>query len=68
MPDLDTIEKLQAMGFIFSGLASLIFWIALGKDLEYFLAVIIFGGVGLTCLIVGFLGSDQAVAKIWGTK
>jgi hypothetical protein len=24
--------------------------------------------VGLVCEIVGFLGSDRAVAKIWGSK
>ena len=29
---------------------------------------VIFFGVGFTCLVVGSLGSDRAVAKIWGNK
>ncbi len=28
----------------------------------------IFGCAGLVCLIVGGLGSDRAVSKIWGSK
>lgn len=27
-----------------------------------------FGGVGCVSLIVGVLGNDRAIAKIWGTK
>jgi hypothetical protein len=29
---------------------------------------LIFISVGSVCFIVGFLGSDRAVAKIWGSK
>jgi hypothetical protein len=29
---------------------------------------LVFFLVGLVCEIVGFLGSDRAVAKIWGSK
>jgi len=32
------------------------------------LPILIFFAVGGTCLIVGFLGTDNAVAKIWGAK
>jgi hypothetical protein len=29
---------------------------------------VVFFSAGAVCLIVGFLGSDRAVAKIWGNK
>ena len=29
---------------------------------------IIFGLIGLVCLIVGFLGNDKAVANIWKNR
>lgn len=32
------------------------------------LPFLIFFSAGSVCAIVGFLGSDQAVAKIWGSK
>jgi len=28
----------------------------------------IFFAVGLTCIVVGVLGTDRAVAKLWGNK
>lgn len=30
--------------------------------------VVFFGGAGLVCLIVAWLGSDQAVARIWKNR
>ena len=30
--------------------------------------MIIFGGASFVCLIVGSLGSERAVAKIWGSR
>ncbi|MEL0637322.1 MULTISPECIES: hypothetical protein [Marinomonas] len=30
--------------------------------------IVVFLGVGLVCEIVGFLGSDRAVSKIWKNK
>tara|TARA_R110002167_G_scaffold211524_5_gene416113 strand:+ start:343 stop:516 length:174 start_codon:yes stop_codon:yes gene_type:complete len=30
--------------------------------------ILIFFIVSFVCMIVGFLGNDQAVAKIWGSK
>jgi len=33
-----------------------------------FLPVIIFGAVGVVCIVVGTLGTERAVAKIWGSK
>jgi hypothetical protein len=30
--------------------------------------ILVFFVIGFVCLIVGFLGSDRAVAKIWGSR
>ncbi len=59
---------LVIMGGLFSGLATLVFFLAQGKDPGYFFPVVIFGGAGLLSLLVGFLGTDRAVAKIWGSR
>ncbi len=59
---------LIAMGTIFSGLATLVFFIAQGEDLGYLLPVLVFGGIGVISLLVGLIGTDRAVAKIWGSR
>ncbi len=59
---------LIAMGVLFSGLAGTVAYFAQGQDAGYFLPVVIFGLVGFVSLLVGFVGSDRAVAKIWGSK
>ncbi len=59
---------LVVMGVLFCGLASLVLWFAQGQDPAYLLPVIIFGGTGLVSLVIGLLGTDQAVAKIWGSR
>ncbi len=59
---------LIAMGSIFSGLATLVFFIAQGEDPGYLLPVLVFGGIGLMSLLVGLIGTDRAVAKIWGSR
>lgn len=56
------------MGSLFSGLSIMVLWLAQGEDPGYYLPVLIFGVVGLTCLLIGFIGTDRAVAKIWGSK
>ena len=56
------------MGGLFTGLGGIVFFYAQGQDIGYFLPVIIFGGVGVVSLIVGFLGNERAVAKIWGSR
>lgn len=53
---------------MFSGMASAVFFVAQGKDPGYFLPVLIFGGIGFISFIIGFLGTDRAVAKIWGSR
>ncbi|MBF0266460.1 MAG: hypothetical protein HQL46_14440 [Gammaproteobacteria bacterium] len=57
---------LVAVGSIFIFLASIVFWLAIGKDPGYLFPVIVFGGTGVISLIVGLLGNDRAVSKIWG--
>ncbi len=57
------------MGVLFSGLSGLSFYIMPeGVDPAYFLPVIVFATIGLVALIVGGLGSDRAVTKIWGSR
>lgn len=56
------------MGGLFSGLATLVFFLAQGKDPGYLFPVLIFGGAGLLSLLIGFLGTDRAVAKLWGSR
>ncbi len=59
---------LLVMGVLFSLLATAVLVISGGAELGYLLPVVIFGGTGLVSLVVGFLGSDRAVAKIWGSR
>lgn len=59
---------LLVMGTLFLGLASLVLWSAIGQDLGYFLPVLVFGGLGFVSLIIGLLGNDRAVAKIWNAR
>jgi len=58
---------LIVMGGLFSALAALVLFVAEGNGAEYFLPVVLFGGLGIISLIIGFLGTDRAVAKIWGS-
>ncbi len=56
---------LIALGALFLGLASLVAWFAVGQDPGYFLPVLVFGAVAVVSLIVGLLGTDRAVSRIW---
>lgn len=60
---------LNAMGalFIFLSFVSLGATYSTG-DFGSLIPVIIFGCVGIVAVVVGMLGSDGAVSKIWGTK
>lgn len=53
---------------MFSGLASVVFVLKPEGDAGYLFPVIIFGGIGVVGFVVGLLGSDRAVAKIWGSR
>ncbi len=59
---------LLVMSAMFIGLATLVFSQLPPGDPSYLLPVIVFGGAGLIGAIVGSLGSDRAVAKIWGSR
>lgn len=56
------------VGCLFSGLSAVIIYLAQGQDPTYYLPAIIFGGAGLTSLIIGSLGTERAVAQIWGSR
>lgn len=59
---------LLILSVLFMFLASIVFFIGQDEDPTYLIPVILFGGVGCLGLIVGLLGTERAVAKIWGTK
>lgn len=60
---------LIATSLLFLGLSVAIAWVALGQgQRSYFIPALVFGAVAVVGLIVGFLGNDRAVAKIWGNK
>ena len=60
---------LLIISVIFSCLASLVcYLIPAEADPGYYIPVIVFGCLGLVGLVVGALGNDRAVAKIWNNK
>lgn len=60
---------LLAVSALFFGLSLLVFWLLPADgDKGYWFPVIVFGGLGLVGLIIGILGNDRAVAKIWGNR
>ncbi len=59
---------LLVMSALFCGLASAVILVAPGQELSYLIPVFVFGGGGLLGLVIGFLGNDRAVAKIWGSR
>jgi hypothetical protein len=56
------------VGILFSGLAGLVFWLVQGMEPTYLLPVVVFGGVAVVSLIIGLLGTDRAVAKVWNSR
>lgn len=60
---------LNVMGSLFLGLAIAVLLFAIKQQAySYFLPIILFGAAGLLSLIIGLLGDDRAVAKIWGSR
>lgn len=51
----------------FSGLATLVTVMEGGEDKGYLIPVLIFGVGGFLGLVVGLLGEDRAIARLWGT-
>ncbi len=57
------------MGFIFAGLTGLVIkFTPEGVGMSALIPVIVFGAVAIVTLVVGFLGNERAVSKIWGDK
>lgn len=56
------------MSVLFSGLATVVFLLMPEGDPGYWFPVVIFGGVGIVGFVVGLLGNDRAVAKLWGSR
>ncbi|NVK36571.1 MAG: hypothetical protein HWE18_01480 [Gammaproteobacteria bacterium] len=60
---------LLAIAVLFTFLATLVcVFSAGGETYGYLIPVVVFGGVAAVGFIVGLLGTDRAVAKIWGNK
>lgn len=60
---------LLAMSSLFVLLAGLVVLFAHGSEsLGYLIPVVVFGCVGFVGFVVAGLGTDRAVAKIWGNK
>jgi hypothetical protein len=60
---------LIVMGLLFAGIAAFVIAYIIRNDAYgYFAPAIIFSGVALVAIIVGCLGTERAVAKIWGNK
>ena len=59
---------LVIMSTLFIGLATTVAFLIPEGQVGYYLPVILFGGAGLLGIIVGTVGSDRAVAKLWGSR
>ncbi|MDT8382799.1 MAG: hypothetical protein RRB22_00130 [Gammaproteobacteria bacterium] len=60
---------LIVIGVLFLGLVSAVAYLSFDRDEPgYLIPVIVFGGVSLVALVVGLLGSDRAVSRIWGSR
>jgi len=55
------------LGLLFSGLATAVFYVADGQDTGYLIPVFVFASIGFLSLLIGLIGNDRAVAKIWGS-
>lgn len=57
------------MGTIFAGLTALVLkFVPDGVGISFLIPVIVFGAVAVVTLVVGFLGNERAVSKIWGDR
>ena len=57
------------IGVLFAFLASVVIYLSYDKgEVGYLVPVIVFACVALVALVIGFLGNDRAVAKIWGNR
>jgi hypothetical protein len=54
--------------FLFLAVVSAVSGFYANSGLSTLIPVLVFFGLGLSALIVGALGSNRAVARIWGSK
>ena len=66
-PSHRLILKVVGSLFLFLSIASLVASISFAQ-LGALLPVLVFFSVGLVCMVVGFLGTDRAVAKLWNNR
>ena len=60
---------LLVLSSMFFGLAMLVLYLTpKGSNLDYALPVIVFSVIAILGFIIGLLGHDRAIAKIWGSK
>lgn len=58
---------LNVVGVLFLLLAASIFYLVPSTQAGKYIPIVIFGLASLVCLVVGILGNNRAVAKIWGS-
>ena len=57
------------VGFLFIVLCMVTVYFSIkAESYGYLIPVVVFFAVGFTSIIVGSLGSDRAVSKIWGNR
>jgi len=57
------------IGLVFFGLASAVAYLSFEqRELGYLVPALVLSAVSLVSLVVGLLGSDRAVANIWGNR
>lgn len=60
---------LKVMGVLFLGIAGVTLYFSMLIDqLAGLFPTVLFGGAGLLCLIIAWVGSDKAVAKLWRNR
>ena len=58
---------LVAVGTLFTFLSAVsVYFAVITNELGALIPILVFFIAGLVCLVVGFLGNERAVAKIWG--
>lgn len=62
-------KLLIVLGILFSGLSAGVVVVGMNAgNAGFVLPALVFGTVGVVALVVGGLGNDRAVARIWGNK
>ena len=66
-PSHRTVLRIMGILFFFVAGVGLYFTLQI-QEWAGLLPVVLFGGIGLVCLVVAFVGSDKAVAKLWRNR